>query len=135
MQVDLIRKTRRVRLNPSRPSPKGAGLFLLAVILSLALWYGWRRRTNLLDPVTHRYQRFNALMSRKGIGRAPHEGPLDFSNRIAAAWPEAAGPAGAFAGLYAALHYGGIPLTPGRVAKLDSHLETLTRIKSGGVRL
>jgi transglutaminase-like putative cysteine protease len=130
-QVDIIRRTSRVRLKPARPSLPGAGLFLLAVILPFALWYGWRRRTDSLDPVTHRYRRFNALMSRKGIERALHEGPLDFSGRIAAAWPEAAGPAGAFARLYAALHYGGVSPTPGRVAKLDSHLETLTGIKRG----
>ena len=131
MQVDLIRKTSRIRLEPSRPSLKGTGLFLLAVILSLALWYARRRRTAVLDPVTHRYRRFNALMSRKGLERAPHEGPLDFSGRIAAAWPEAADPAGAFAGLYADLHYGGMPPTPGRVAELDSHLVALTGIKRG----
>jgi hypothetical protein len=130
-QVDIIRKTSRVRLNLSRPSLPGAGLFLLAVVLPLTLWFGWRRRRDALDPVTNRYRRFNALMSRRGIGRALHEGPLDFSDRIAAAWPEAAGPAGTFARLYAALHYGGIPPTSGRVAKLDDYLKTLTGIKRG----
>ncbi len=130
-QVDIIRKTSRVRLDPARLSLPGTGLFLLTALLPLVLWFGWRRRRDALDPVAHRYHLFNSLMSRKGIGRAPHEGPLDFSDRIAASWPEAAGPAETFAGLYAAIHYGGLPPTSERVAELDGHLKTLSGTKRG----
>ncbi|MEZ5580463.1 MAG: DUF4129 domain-containing protein [Candidatus Competibacteraceae bacterium] len=68
---------------------------------------GWRwRRRGTRDPVARAWQRFCARLARRGLARGPHEGPLDFTERVAASRPELASSVREIGRLYAALRYG-----------------------------
>ncbi|NMQ18081.1 DUF4129 domain-containing protein [Candidatus Competibacter phosphatis] len=68
---------------------------------------GWRwRRRGTRDPVARAWQRFCARLARRGLARGPHEGPLDFTERVAASRPELAASVREIGRLYAALRYG-----------------------------
>ncbi|MDG4554875.1 MAG: DUF3488 and transglutaminase-like domain-containing protein [Candidatus Competibacter sp.] len=68
---------------------------------------GWRwRKRGARDPVTRAWQRFCARLARRGLARGPHEGPLDFTERVAASRPELAAPVREIGRLYAILRYG-----------------------------
>ncbi|MDG4561336.1 MAG: DUF3488 and transglutaminase-like domain-containing protein [Candidatus Competibacter sp.] len=68
---------------------------------------GWRwHRRGTRDPVARAWQRFFARLARRGLARGPHEGPLDFTERVAASRPELAASVREIGRLYAALRYG-----------------------------
>ncbi len=77
---------------------------LAALGLIFAVWR-WRSRL-ARDPVVRAWQRFCARLARRGLARGAGEGPLDFTERVAAQRPELAASAGEIARLYAALRYG-----------------------------
>jgi len=58
------------------------------------------------DPVLKEYLRFCKKLGRRGIQRAPTEGPLDFASRASALKPELANDIHLISKLYAALRYG-----------------------------
>jgi transglutaminase-like putative cysteine protease len=58
------------------------------------------------DPVLRSWAGFCARMARKGLARAPWEGPLDYGARLAAALPQQAREVQEIATLYARLRYG-----------------------------
>ncbi len=74
------------------------------VVAVLALWL--LRRMRLEDPVQRHWQRFCAKLERAGLPRAPSEGPLDFSSRAAAHFPQHAALVGGIGTLYIDLRYG-----------------------------
>lgn len=76
----------------------------LGVIFMAMRWWGHRPR----DPVVRAWQQFCDRLARRGLARGPHEGPLNFTQRIAAQRPELAGSVQEIARLYAALRYGPI---------------------------
>lgn len=78
----------------------------LGVIFVVVRWRDHQPR----DPVVRAWQRFCARLARRGLARGPHEGPLDFTERVVARHPEWAGSVREIAQLYAALRYG--PTTP-----------------------
>lgn len=80
-----------------------AGLGAVGSILA-GLWL-WKQRRNA-DPVARAWERFCARLARRGLARRPHEGPLDFVERVAGARPDLAGPARTIGWLYARLRYG-----------------------------
>jgi transglutaminase-like putative cysteine protease len=84
----------------------GAALavFLGAMIVALAAWS--LRTYARPDPVARAWLAFCRKLARKGLARAPHEGPRDYAERSAAALPDAAEPIRAIAALYIALRYG-----------------------------
>jgi len=52
------------------------------------LYLFWERRPPPLPPVIRDYTRFCGRLARLGLKRAPHEGPLDYGKRVAAARPD-----------------------------------------------
>lgn len=92
-----------------------SGLMLLVLLLR---WY----RLRPADPVVRAWQRFCTRLARRGWQRRPHEGPLDFSQRVATHRPEWAGPVREIGELYARLRYG--PESSGAAVQ---RLQRLTR--------
>ncbi len=71
----------------------------------LAVVWRWGQR-GARDPVARAWQRFCARLARRGLARGAHEGPLDFTERVAASRPELAAPVREIGRLYALLRYG-----------------------------
>ena len=61
-----------------------------ACVAILLAYVAWWRRVPAHDPVQRWYLRFCRKLARAGVARAPHEGPLDFAHRAAAALPHRA---------------------------------------------
>lgn len=57
------------------------------------------------DPVAQIYGRFCRRLARRGLVRAPHEGPLAFARRAGAARPDLQGAVSEITALYVALRY------------------------------
>jgi len=86
----------------------------LALIFLALRW--WSRLPH--DPVARAWQRFCARLARQGLKRGPHEGPLDFTERVVAQKPEWAGSIREIGELYARLRYGPAP-PPAEVRRLQ----------------
>lgn len=76
--------------------------------LLYAAYMLWRR-TGRADPVLAAYLIFCRKFARRGITRAPHEGPRDFAARIARLKPALAADSAKITGLYCALRYSARP--------------------------
>ena len=81
---------------------------LLAVlgVFVLGLFAWMLRRMVRPDPVQGAWNRFCRKLGAKGVARAPHEGPRDYSERAARSLPSAGEPIRRIAALYIALRYG-----------------------------
>ncbi len=90
---------------------------LAAVSALLAAWLAWEHRPPRRDAAAIAYARFERRLRRRGIERAPHEGPRVFARRIAARRPELAAFASEFTELYARVRYGPAP-DPADLARL-----------------
>jgi hypothetical protein len=77
---------------------------LTMLVISWAILRDSRRHTDALQTA---YARFLRKLARAGIMRLPHEGPLDFATRAAAALPAQARAIRAISTRYANLRYGG----------------------------
>ena len=78
------------------------------IMLVVALWL--LKATRERDPVKREWSRFCARMARRGLGRAPHEGPLAYVERAARATTSARAAALRMIGEhYARLRYGPKP--------------------------
>jgi hypothetical protein len=64
------------------------------------------RRHARPDPVKLAWLAFCRKLDRKGVARAPHEGPRDVAERAASRLPSAGEAIRAIAALYIALRYG-----------------------------
>lgn len=92
-------------LDPASP-PRVFGAIGIASALLLAAFYYWaRRRRNTVDPLDRAWARFSARLARRGLARAPSEGPLDYGRRLAAARPADAAALTAICTSYARLRY------------------------------
>ncbi|MCG8317482.1 MAG: DUF3488 and transglutaminase-like domain-containing protein [Pseudomonadales bacterium] len=60
----------------------GGGCVLVFAVLLL-----WDRPRHKLDPIDRAYLRFCRKLQKIGVSRSPHEGPLDFANRVSSAHP------------------------------------------------
>ncbi len=78
----------------------GVVVFILSLIMLRKL------RATVRDPVKRAYHRFCAKLGRRGLARAPAEGPLDYAARLARLRPDLAPGADAITRLYVALRYG-----------------------------
>jgi hypothetical protein len=81
---------------------------LLGAFVAMLLLWSLSRRARP-DPVQSAWLAFCRKLGAKGIARAPHEGPRDYSERAALALPSAREPILAIADLYIALRYGAAP--------------------------
>jgi hypothetical protein len=80
---------------------------VVAVIAALTLY---RLRQAPADPAQALYRAFARKLARRGLTRAPSEGPLDFARRVGRSDPALAAPADHITQLYLALRYGAAPL-------------------------
>ena len=91
------------------PSPDWRAMTAMLAALSgialLALTAWTLRQQRRVDPLTRQWQRLSRRLSRRGLGRRPDEGPLDYAERVAAALPAVAGEMRDMAALYATLRY------------------------------
>ena len=76
-------------------------------------WFGWllwtlRERATPLRPdaLARLWRRLERRLTRAGLPRAVHEGPLDYAARVGASQPTLAGPLQSIAREYAALRFG-----------------------------
>lgn len=79
---------------------------LTALLLTIAAWILWRAPRRTGDPVLAAYEKFCAKLARRGIVRAPDEGPADFSARAMGLRPDLARQIGRITRLYVNLRYG-----------------------------
>jgi transglutaminase-like putative cysteine protease len=88
----------------------GLGLALVAFFAILALVLMLRYRPARRDPLVAMYERLCLRFAKRGLPRAPHEGPDDYLSRLAAARPELASQLNEIRLLYVSLRYGPAPL-------------------------
>ncbi len=102
-----------------------AALFTLLGVLTLALLAWSLRRIARPDPVQKAWQAFCRKLAARGVERASHEGPRDFSARAARALPGARRAILRIASLYISLRYGNRPSRAGaeRLKRLVRRLE------------
>jgi transglutaminase-like putative cysteine protease len=80
---------------------------VVAVIAALTLY---RLRQTATDPAQALYRAFARKVARRGLTRAPSEGPRDFAARVGRSDPALAAAADRITQLYLALRYGAAPL-------------------------
>jgi transglutaminase-like putative cysteine protease len=93
-----------------------------AFVLGLFAWM--LRRFVRPDPVQTAWNLFCRKLGTKGVARAPHEGPRDYSERAARNLPSAGEPIRRIAALYIALRYGK-NAAPGEVVELRRMVKEL----------
>lgn len=82
---------RLVGVDGSRSPQSGMALAAgVGLALGITLWLLLRRPRERRDRLGRAYAQFLARLARAGVGKAPHEGPLDFAERAAHDLPEAA---------------------------------------------
>lgn len=95
-----------------------------ALLLGFTAWT--LRQRQRLDPALAAWNRLSTMLARQSLARRPWEGPYDYAERVAAAWP-ADGSAfvaevQAIAGIYARLRYA--ESTSAQVAQLLQELKS-----------
>jgi len=95
-------------------------MFAVTGVITLALALVTLRKLRAMrpDPAVAAYAQFCARLSRRGVSRHPSEGPIAFSKRAAAAYPELAAGIAAISDLYVQLRYGS-HVEPRDVAELQ----------------
>ncbi len=79
---------------------------IVALLGAIALWMLWHVPRRGSDPVQAAYRTFCARLARRGITRAPHEGPADFALRAAHTRPDLTAQIDRITQLYIRLRYG-----------------------------
>lgn len=79
--------------------------FVAAIMLTLAVWLGLRLRPPPAPEALRLYREFCRRLERRGLARAPQEGPRDFAERIATQRPALAESVRQITRLYTALRY------------------------------
>lgn len=91
----------------------GGGALLLGA-LALWLFKPWRRTR---DGCLRQFQRFERLLARHGVHRAPGEGARSFAERACEVLPDQADAIRAFVAAYEVQRYGGQPAAPGELRR------------------
>jgi len=99
---------------------------LLALLGGFVLvLFAWMlRRLVRPDPVQAAWNQFCRKLGRRGVARAPHEGPQDYSERAARNFPSLAPAIGQISTLYIALRYGS-NAPPGGAVQLKQMVKEL----------
>ncbi|HZS68616.1 MAG TPA: DUF3488 and transglutaminase-like domain-containing protein [Burkholderiales bacterium] len=88
-------------------------LFTFLGLMTVALLVWSLSRLTRPDPVQKAWQAFCAKLAARGVARAPHEGPRDYSTRAARALPASRRAILRIGALYISLRYGAIVGAPG----------------------
>jgi hypothetical protein len=86
-----------------------AVLFAFLGVMTLVLLAWSLRRVVRPDPVQKAWRAFCRKLARRGVERAPHEGPRDYATRAARALPRVRTPILRIGALYIGLRYGADP--------------------------
>jgi hypothetical protein len=98
------------------------GMIAAVGLIMLAISWGLlRSAVRKLDRLETAYRKFQRKLARVGILHEPHEGPLDFGRRAAAAMPEKARSVMDITTLYAHLRYGNTQ-TPDNIKTLEKEI-------------
>ncbi len=97
--------------------------FVMALGISLAgmimgAWVLWRRPLRRPDPVLALYQHYCQRLARRGLPRAPQEGPQAYCMRISRQQPELSAYVNQVTALYLPLRYGNASISPAALAQL-----------------
>jgi transglutaminase-like putative cysteine protease len=97
----------------------GTALLAVFVLFFLAMsgYLGWRFRPKRQAPLVQIYEQLCRKLARRGLPRAPYEGPNDYLRRIGGARPELADALDEVRSLYVSLRYGPNAL-PGQLSRL-----------------
>ncbi|MFH2140305.1 MAG: transglutaminaseTgpA domain-containing protein, partial [Pseudomonadota bacterium] len=95
-----------------------AGVFILVGVFTLLLLR--RLVVRQTDPVQAVWLKLCRKLAKAGLPRTPHEGPMDYANRIAAIHPDLAEDFYDIAARYASLRYGGEAESEGLAAFKDA---------------
>jgi transglutaminase-like putative cysteine protease len=101
-----------------------AALFSILGVITLGLLVWSLRRLTRPDPVQKAWRAFCGKLARRGVERAPHEGPRDYTTRAARAVPDARRMILRIGELYIGLRYGAQSSAP-HVARLQRLVRTL----------
>jgi hypothetical protein len=102
-QRDLLRE---FGLDNARPVQLAVAVIGVALVWGLLVLGVSRMRGAQVDPELALWSRACRRMARAGLVRRPDEGPLDFSERAAARWPQWSTAIRSIGTLYARLRYG-----------------------------
>jgi hypothetical protein len=75
------------------------------LLLGLSGWLYLTHRPRPADAARREWDRFRALLAKRGVAEDPHEGPLDYATRAGHALPELAAPIRRVADAYVAARY------------------------------
>jgi hypothetical protein len=107
------------------------GGVVVVIVGGIIAMVWWRRRTTnevvITDPIVLWYNRFCAHLAEVGVKRLPHEGPLDFSQRAAAALPNHSALITRLGNDYIALRYGTTTVNRAIRARLHADLRLLPK--------
>jgi hypothetical protein len=99
-------------------------LFSILGVITLGLLAWSLRRLARPDPVQKAWRAFCAKLARRGVERAPHEGPRDYTARAARSVPDARRMILSIGELYIGLRYGA-QSSASRVARLQRLVRAL----------
>jgi transglutaminase-like putative cysteine protease len=119
---------------------RGMALLLLAGVIAWAMllivWLRLRAPRQPHDAVARLWRRYLALLARRGIAVADHEGPEAIRRRARRAWPAASGPIDEFTRSYEQQRFGAPQIaTPQRLPELRRQLAAVDRATAGLVPL
>lgn len=81
------------------------GVSVIALLAGIAAWTAWRYRPPRRDQVQRLYRRYLERLARRGVKRAPWEGPLVLADRAERALPAYAGAIRSITRSYVRLRY------------------------------
>ena len=99
---------------------------LIGIVVCLGLFRAWIRRKPPDAPVEILYTLFCRNMARRGIPRAPWEGPMAYTERAAEAFPEKEETIRDIGDIVTRVRYGVSPADPDEMKKLEQLLKALT---------
>ncbi len=94
----------------------------LATVLTL-LGFWLLRSRHRQDPLILSYAVFCRKLQSRGLTRALHEGPWDYAQRVASAYPELAGPVNEITHIYVSLRYAPPESTTGTLRQLQNSIK------------
>jgi transglutaminase-like putative cysteine protease len=109
----------------------GIGILAALLVLWLALWSAWTRGLSRATPAEKFYTKMSRLGTVAGLGRRPHQTPIEYATTLGASIPAIASHAETTAWAFASGQYAGPPSeaqSPDGVPELE---QSWRRVRSG----
>jgi len=111
---DVLQRSLFSRIGFDDVDWRSLGLMLTASLalffVGLSGWLAWRFRPRTQDPAAQAYSQLCRKLAAGNLARRPHEGPVDYLNRVGAARPELRADLDELRALYVGLRYGPLPM-------------------------